>query len=98
MKVEYQIKEEDFIRLKFFLYYRKPVAIITVVLFIYLMYRVIRDFFTYGFISQFDVFFLVMGVYFLIVFPIIFYFRTRKEYSTSKPLQRKLFLKLPKKK
>ncbi len=90
MKVEYQILEDEYIKLKFFLYYRKPVAIITVILFVYLMYSVIRDFFAYGFLSQFDFFFIIMGIYFLIVFPIIFYFRIRKEYRTSKPLQKKV--------
>lgn len=90
MKYEYQIKENEFIKLKFFLLYRKPLVIVTILIFVALLFLILRDFFVFNIIDSFDMLILFLSIYLLIISPIIYFFLFRKEYRTNKPLQKRV--------
>lgn len=90
MKFEYQIQEKEFIKLRFFLAYRKPSYIFAMIVFMALAMKELRELVVFGRYSQFGVFILLITFYFVIVAPIINYFRFKREYRSSKPLQQRV--------
>ena len=89
MKFDYQIGEKEFIKLKFFLVYRKPISILILIIALVLFIVNAKDNFfnNYG---DFDLFSILFFIYCFIAIPIYWFFRFKKEYRSNKNLKVKV--------
>ncbi len=87
MKIKYKISQKEYIRLMYFLAYRRPVVIVTLLLGFYLIYLDVKIIMSgqLNFIPISSIVFnisILLGAF--ILYPLWYYYKFRKDYKTNK--------------
>ncbi|MDQ1161244.1 hypothetical protein QE422_001612 [Chryseobacterium sp. SORGH_AS 447] len=87
MKIKYKISQKEYIRLMYFLAYRKPIVIVTLLLGFYMIYLDIKIIIS-GQLNLIPISSILFNIFILlgtfILYPLWYYYKFRKDYQTNK--------------
>lgn len=89
MKVEYKISEKEFVKLNFYLLYRRPIIILMGILCLIILYFCLRYYFKYHQPVTEMLGSIFLLAYFIAFMPVIYYFRFKRSFKSNNAISQR---------